>query len=31
MENNNLPVVRVEDEWRGWLVTETPYDGTVGH
>lgn len=25
LEHTDLPVVRVEDEWLGWDVTETPY------
>lgn len=25
LENTDLPVVRVEDEWVGWQVTEKPY------
>ncbi len=28
-ENTDLPVVRVQDEWLGWRVTETPYGGTA--
>ena len=27
-EQTNLPVVRVQDEWWGWKVTETPYGKT---
>jgi hypothetical protein len=27
MENTNLPVVRVKDEWLGWRVSEAPYGG----
>lgn len=25
LENTDLPVMRVQDEWLGWEVTETPY------
>ena len=25
LEDTNLPVVRLQDEWLGWRVTETPY------
>jgi hypothetical protein len=25
VENTDLPVVRVQDQWLGWRVTETPY------
>ena len=30
LENTDLPVVRVKDEWLGWRVTERPYVGTDG-
>lgn len=29
VENTSLPVVRVQDEWLGWRVTETPYGETA--
>lgn len=30
LENTDLPVMRVKDEWLGWHVTETPYVGKSG-
>jgi hypothetical protein len=31
VENTDLPVVRVQDEWLGWRVTETLYGGTASN
>ena len=28
LENTDLPVLRLQDEWLGWRTTETPYDTT---
>ncbi len=30
LEHTDLPVVRVQDEWLGWRITETPYDRPPG-
>lgn len=31
IEHTDLPVVRVEDEWWGWNVSERPYDRMAGN
>jgi hypothetical protein len=31
VENTDLPVVRVQDEWLGWRVTEMPYGRTASN
>ena len=31
IEHTDLPVVRVEDEWLGWNVSERPYGRLAGN
>jgi hypothetical protein len=31
IEHTDLPVVRVEDEWLGWNVSERPYGRPTGN